>query len=201
MSCRIPRNMSLRVFVAVTAALLAVVKPQACAGDDTASVGENIATAEGIEFFERHVRPLFHEHCLECHATSGKLREADLALDSSAGIKGGGSRGVLYVAGDPDASLLMQAVRYDEVDLQMPPDGKLPDADLQRLEEWVRLGAPMPEHGASVETPRPAIDIAAGREFWSFRALGNHAVPQVDGDEWSNSAVDRFVLAKLQTAG
>src|SRR5262245_1210533 len=83
-------------------------------GADEAAQSSTQADADGIEFFEKHIRPLFHEHCLECHAASGKGREADLALDSSAGIKAGGSRGPLYVAGDPDASLLLRAVRYDD---------------------------------------------------------------------------------------
>jgi len=156
-------------------------------------------TAEGIEFFEKHIRPLFHEHCIECHSSDGKLREGELALDSSAAIQKGGSRGALFVAGNADASLLLQAVRYDDSDLQMPPDGKLPEAELERLAEWVQRGAPMPEHGVAASA-KAGIDIEAGRQFWSFRPLAAPATPRVENDGWSRNVVDRFVLEKLQAA-
>lgn len=158
------------------------------------------ADADGLAFFEKYIRPLFHEHCLECHAASGKAQEADLELDSSAAIRTGGSRGPLYVAGNPDASLLLRAVRYDDVDLQMPPEGKLPDADIQHLEEWIRRGAPLPEYRAVKESPKRGIDLAAGRNFWSFRPLAVPNPPRIPGDAWPRGAVDRFILDKLAAA-
>ena len=46
--------------------------------------------------------------------------------------------------GDPDKSLLIQAVRYTDPGLHMPPGGKLSDAQINDLVTWVRMGAPDP---------------------------------------------------------
>ena len=124
-----------------------------------------------------------------------------MALDSSAGITAGGSRGLLFVAGDPETSLLLRAVRYDDPDLQMPPEGRLSDVQIRRVEEWVRRAAPMPVHGPVTQASQRAIDIEAGREFWSFRPLVKHAAPDPTDDAWSQGPIDRFVLERLRTAG
>ena len=44
--------------------------------------------------------------------------------------------------GDPDASLIVQAVRHEDPFLEMPPDGRLEPEQIAVLEEWVRRGAP-----------------------------------------------------------
>src|SRR5262245_36165291 len=83
-------------------------------------------TAADLEFFERKVRPVLSEHCASCHA-KGKAR-GRLDLGSRAGLLKGGESGPAVVPGDPDKSLLIQALRYHKPDLRMPPKGKLPDA-------------------------------------------------------------------------
>ena len=54
----------------------------------------------------------------------------------------GGDSGRHDRAGDPPASLLIKALQYDG-DVQMPPEGKLPDAEIAALTEWVKRGAPI----------------------------------------------------------
>lgn len=46
----------------------------------------------------------------------------------------------VVVAGDPDESLLIQAVQ-GIAGLQMPPENPLPEQDVQTLVRWVRSGA------------------------------------------------------------
>jgi hypothetical protein len=79
-------------------------------------------TAVQIEFFEQRVRPLFVERCYKCHA--GKKHNGGLSLETRAGWQAGGDRGPAVISGKPDESLLIQAVRYLNDDLQMPPDGR-----------------------------------------------------------------------------
>ena len=46
-------------------------------------------------------------------------------LDHGAGLRQGGEGGAVVVAGDPEASRMVHAVRYGDVDLRMPPRGRL----------------------------------------------------------------------------
>ena len=43
-------------------------------------------------------------------------------LDTREGWQKGGENGPAIVPGDPAKSLLLKAVRYDDPDLQMPPE-------------------------------------------------------------------------------
>ena len=81
------------------------------------------------------MRPILAEHCYRCHG--GEKHENDLFLNSRSGILKGGDRGPPIVAGKPDDSVLIQAVRYTDDDLKMPPRGKLSDEQIGQLR---RLG-------------------------------------------------------------
>ena len=94
--------------------------------------------ADGMEFFETKIRPVLVEHCYECHSAKAKKVRGGLRLDSRARLLAGGDRGPAVVPGDPDKSLLLEAVGYKNPDLQMPKDGKLPDAVIADLAAWVK---------------------------------------------------------------
>ncbi|MEO1530367.1 MAG: c-type cytochrome domain-containing protein, partial [Planctomycetota bacterium] len=103
---------------------------------------------ERESFFENEIRPLLIENCLECHSEETE-RSGNLGLDSAQGWRNGGDLGPAIVAGEPDQSLLIKAIRYDERDLEMPPEGKLPAQAIQAFEKWVREGAVDPRTAAS----------------------------------------------------
>src|SRR5262245_28134843 len=105
----------------------------ACAASPGVAAGP--PTAADQEFFERKVRPLLVERCHRCH--SDKKQKGGLLLDRRASVLKGGDSGPALVAGQPDKSLLIQAVRYQHTQIHMPPTGKLPDAEINILEEWV----------------------------------------------------------------
>src|SRR5688500_589244 len=98
---------------------------------------------EGNDFFEKKVRPLLAERCLDCHSAEKKIK-GGLRLDTREGWSAGGDSGPAIVPGDPEKSLLITAVRYTDRDLQMPEKRKLPDAEIATLEQWVKMGAPDP---------------------------------------------------------
>ena len=155
-----------------------------------------------FEHFERHIRPLLAEKCYACHS-AGTMAMGDLRLDSKEALRRGGSRGAAIVPGDPAASLLVKAVSYTSVALRMPPDGRLSEQEIANVEAWVRMGAPDPraENAAEPEEVEEGIDIAAGREFWSFLPVGDPTPPAVRDGAWSRSGTDRFVLARMESAG
>src|SRR5687768_11657579 len=106
--------------------------------------------AAGIEFFEKHVRPVLVESCYSCHSTESKKLKGSLHLDSKAGLLKGGDTGPSLVPGDLDKSLLVKAIRYADEELQMPPKEKLPAEKIAAIEAWVKMGAPYPEAAAPV---------------------------------------------------
>src|SRR5262245_37558937 len=158
------------------------------------------ATKEGLAHFEQHIRPLLAERCYACHSNRSKKQKGGLLLDSRSGLAEGGDQGPAVVPGDPNASLLIRAVRYTDPDLQMPPDGPLPKEAVARLEHWVKMGAPDPRQSHSVEKEREAnpSDPILGRQHWAFRPLKEYRPPAVDSWAWPRSPIDSFTLKKLE---
>ncbi len=151
------------------------------------------------QFFESRVRPLLAKRCYGCHSKEEKIK-GELLLDSRNGWQVGGTLGPAIVPGNPDESLVVEAVRYETADLEMPPKGKLPDHEIAILEEWVRRGAFDPRVDESVK-PKDGIDLEAGRQFWSFRPVETTEPPSVADSDWPRSDSDRFVLAQLEENG
>lgn len=158
-------------------------------------------TAEGLEFFEKRIRPLLVENCYECHSAAKKTK-GGLALDARDATLKGGDSGAVIAPGDPEKSRLIEAVRYKNRDLQMPPKGALSDAQVRDLEAWVKMGAPDPRGAKQVASSgKRTIDIEEGRKFWSFQPLANPSPPVVTNGGWVKSPVDAFLLAALEQAG
>jgi hypothetical protein len=156
----------------------------------------------GTEFFEKKIRPVLVEHCYECHAVGAKKVRGGLLLDSRDGVRKGGVSGPAIEPGDPDKSLLIQAVRYTD-ETKMPRKGKLPAAIIADLEAWVKMGAPDPRDKA------PAVQLAdtwedilrKRRGWWSLQPVRNPAVPPVRNAAWSADPIDRFLLAGMEAKG
>lgn len=146
-----------------------------------------------LDFFEKRVRPLLVKKCLDCHGAA-KAKNG-LRLDSRAGWSSGGQRGPAIVPGSPHLSLLLKAVRYTDPKLQMPPDGKLAEADIAALERWIAEGAMDPREGKSSKVAS-TIDFEKERKFWSFQPISKAAVPRALDPAWSHE-IDRFIHAKL----
>jgi hypothetical protein len=168
----------------------------------TASVqaADDKLTPAERDYFENHVRPVLVERCLKCHGAS--KQEAGLRLDAAAEMWRGGDQGAVVVAGQPQQSPLIQAVRYDG-DVQMPPDGKLDATQISALEHWVKMGAPWPDNVSLAGNPgnvRSGPIGDAERAFWSFQPIRDPAPPTVD-DRWIQNDIDRFLLVRLQSAG
>ena len=155
-----------------------------------------------IDYFEKHIRPLLIRNCYECHSNKSGNRNSGLVLDSRPGWELGGDRGPAVVPGDLETSLLLQAVRYNEPELKMPPGGRLTDEEIARLEHWVMLGAPDPRLDATPATDNRSgepSDPEAGRNHWAFRTLAQADWPTVANRDWSLQPLDRFVLARLES--
>ena len=181
-------------------------KASACvgvlAGAFVASPGVLHASAE-IEFFEKQVRPLLIERCYECHSEQAGKSKGGLLLDSREGWRVGGDSGPAIKPGAPEESLFIEAVRYRNQDMQMPPKGALSAAEIAILEKWVAMGAPDPREG-SVKTAAPA-PAASASKHWAFQPLADPKVPEPQTPSGAVHPIDAFIdeaLAanKLQAA-
>ena len=180
-------------FAAIVALLLPLVPARAAA-----------PTPQDLEFFEKKVRPLMVAHCLECH--SGDDPDGKLNMESLGGLLSGGLRGPALVPGKPDKSLLVTAIRHNE-ELKMPPKQKLSTSKRAILTAWVKRGAPWP-NAKSTNTPLARPKTPGGPlfsndqlKYWAFQPLVATNVPSNSAGHWANSAIDQFVLARLNAAG
>ncbi|NBU40082.1 MAG: DUF1549 domain-containing protein [Planctomycetia bacterium] len=159
-------------------------------------------TPEQITFFESKIRPVLVEHCYQCHSAealrSGRLK-ANLQVDSREGMHKGGESGAAVVPGRRDESLLLAAIRYDG--FEMPPTGRLPDTVIADFETWIDMGAPDPRDEPAASTEERTIDVEAGRRHWSYRRLAPVSPPRVEHDAWPRNDIDRFILARQESAG
>lgn len=88
--------------------------------------------------YDKQIKPLFAAKCFDCHSAKADDLKGGLKLDTLDDALRGGASGKTVLPGDVENSFLLRAVRYQEDDFQMPPSGKLPAADIERLEKWVR---------------------------------------------------------------
>lgn len=157
-------------------------------------VAADCSAADSSDYFEQHIRPLLIEHCYQCHSPTKQVK-GGLRLDSKQGWQQGGDTGPAIVPGKPDESLLIKAIRYQDADLRMPPSEKLSDAQIARLEEWVRIGAPDPREAPT--SPIVKSTQPTSSEHWAFQPLKNFETPLVRNSQWPRNQVDSFILAGL----
>ncbi len=163
-------------------------------------VGAASSTAAGDErddFFENNVRPLLAERCVKCHGA--EKQSGGLRLDSADGLQKGGDSGQAVVAGNADESLLLAAVRYGD-DLQMPPDARLKDAEVNMLAHWIATGA----HWPPAATVQSSASDPASRH-WAFQPVQSPTPPTLETSDAAEKAflrnpIDAFVLRRLQQA-
>jgi len=128
--------------------------------------------------FDRDVRPILSDKCYHCHGPDAESRQADLRLDTRAGLLD-----YAVVPGKPDDSEVIARVFSTDPELRMPPvDSKLTltEAEKNILRRWIEDGAPFAEH-------------------WSFQELpANVPVPDTADHTWSHDTLDHFVLARLE---
>lgn len=132
--------------------------------------------------WDRDVRPILSQHCFACHGFDAAAREADLRLDVPSAHDD--ERGIL-VAGDPQASLLVQRILSEDPGEVMPPPefkDELTDEEKDVLRRWVEQGAVYQEH-------------------WAFQPVGDPAPPAVPERHGEVDPIDAFVIAALADAG
>ena len=135
--------------------------------------------------FLRDVRPIFEEHCFDCHGE--EKQKSRLRLDSTVGIMRGGESGEpLFLSGMSGESYLMRKVTSQNEKEVMPPEGKrLSTEQVATLRSWIDEGAKLP----GAEEAR--AELKPKTNHWSLQPVkrkGGHGI-------------DDFVLEKLKDKG
>ncbi|MEX2187691.1 MAG: PSD1 and planctomycete cytochrome C domain-containing protein [Pirellulales bacterium] len=194
------------VFVTVVGAVLLAASsisssisssPAVLADDDPGNTTANEAAAAlppaaaGTIDYAKDVKPILSKHCYACHGTD--KQESGLRLHARTPALAGGDGGVAIKPGDVAASPLLSRVAGIGDDERMPPPDEgdpLSAKEVGVLRAWIEQGAKWPE-----ATDGGAEHTAA--KHWAYQAPVQAALPAVRDAAWSRSAIDRFVLARL----
>ena len=137
--------------------------------------------------FDTDIAPLLSAKCATCHSAEAKTSGFSVE-NLEAVIAGGNKHGRAVVAGHPDQSPLIRALR-GEITPRMPLGGELPSTEIARIEEWIRGLLPDVANATDTEWRRP------------FEKPVKHEPPAVKNPAWVRNPIDAFVAAKLDDAG
>jgi mono/diheme cytochrome c family protein len=153
------------------------------------------AMGAGDVEFDREIRPLFREHCLECHGE--KKQKGELRLDAKVFAMKGGDNGPVIVPGDAAGSPLWQRVTSSGEE-RMPPKGRpLSPAQTAAIQTWLDAGAHWPENDAD-----RAATSDKRLQHWSVQPVQRPAVPVLEGtDAQPANPINAFIRAKLAENG
>jgi hypothetical protein len=174
------------LLVAVFAALYASRGVRHAAGQD---LKRDAAAMQAEVHFEARVRPVLVEKCFRCHG--GNSTEQGLRVDSREALLRGGERGRAIVPGNPEDSLLVQAIRRTHAEVQMPPDETLAAGVVSDIERWVSDGAFWPGVADSAFHTGP---------HWAWQPV-QEVEPPADPTTWSDHPIDRFIAQKHRELG
>ena len=159
------------------------------------------AEPAGLEYFEKHVRPLLASNCQACH--NAQLKSGNIDLSGVEGFLAARDEAALISVDDPESSRLLAIVGY-EGRVKMPPGGKLPAGELAVLRSWIRQGAPWPgaeQREAMIPQGEKGKFTEEQKSYWAFQPVADPNLPSVRNPEWAENPIDRFVLAKLEERG
>lgn len=152
------------------------------------------AVSRPVDFVD-DVQPLLKKHCYECHSAGNE--EGGLNLGIRQRVLEGGDNGPVLIPGDSSNSRLVHLVAGIEEKQVMPPEGKRITAEeVGLLRAWIDQGAKWPD-GAEILDPR----TERAKEHWAFQPLRDVAEPSSSDASWAQTPIDRFILARLESAG
>ncbi|NQV27484.1 MAG: DUF1549 domain-containing protein, partial [Rhodopirellula sp.] len=196
--CHTVSNSTTRQILVVVSSLAAI----SSLADDL-SARDKTVSPEDRAFFENKIRPVLVKHCYKCHSADSEEVGGKLLLDTRDGLLSGGESGPAVVAGKPDDSRIVQALRYDGI--EMPPEQPLPESVINDFVKWIQRGAADPRspvaRPADTTPDKSATTANTGNgkpPLWSLQPRSRPAIPDVKDQDWPHDPVDRFVLAQLE---
>lgn len=105
-----------------------------------------LLAAPPVDYLQQ-IRPIFRDHCYECHGP--KKQESGLRLDKRQEALAGGNTGPAIVPGDTTSGLLLKFIQTEDPEQVMPPKGdRLTAKQIELIQQWIKNDAPWPEDEA-----------------------------------------------------
>ncbi len=155
-------------------------------------------------FFRERIEPLLARHCYECHSKDAEKVEGELRLDDGRLALRGGRSGAVIRPGDAARSSLIEAISWSNENLQMPPEGRLSDQEIDDLRQWIQAGAFWPEAGSDrpiLHEPEPSASQKssahpeAARAHWAWQPIRRPSTPS------GRHPIDALIDARLKSEG
>ncbi|MBA2112890.1 DUF1553 domain-containing protein [Bremerella alba] len=160
------------------------------------AVGQEQIPNQELAYFEEKIRPILAARCYECHSKDSEEIGGKLLLDSRMGVLKGGESGPAIIPGEPEKSLLVDALHYET--FEMPPDKPLSESDIHVVSQWIRRGAWDPR---TKETTLGPQENWTPEDLWSFYPRQVSQPPSVQQKNWPHGPIDQFVLHRIEQAG
>jgi mono/diheme cytochrome c family protein len=158
------------------------------------------AESEGAQFFAGKVHPILKANCFECHGGHEKVK-GGFRVTSGEGLRQGGDLGPALNEAQPEKSLLLRMIAYEDDEHQMPPKAKLSASEIEILRQWVAMGAPFDPalEIAGSRTARSGFVITEeNRSHWAYRPI---TAPEIAPDGKDRNPIDVLIEARLAKAG
>jgi mono/diheme cytochrome c family protein len=174
---------------------------------------------EGEKLFALKALPIMADKCFSCHGDDPEEIEGELDLTYREGmLKGGESFDDVVIPGDSEFSFIMEAIRWEDPDYEMPPkeNDRLTEAQTWAIRDWIDAGAPWPDEnrvalirdkyaeGVIVQTSGALSEEWATRRYkeedlWAYQPIQDPAIPETKSG--SDHPIDAFIDYKLEQIG
>jgi hypothetical protein len=156
-----------------------------CCGLVVFLAAQSVGFGQASIDFNRDIRPILSDTCFKCHGPDEEQREAELRLDTQAGLyrKANNVR-VVVPKKTADSELLRRITSLDPEDRMPPIDSglSLKPAQVELIKRWIEQGAEWKQH-------------------WSFTPPLRPAAPKTKHDKWAKNAIDFFIAKRLDDEG
>ncbi|MEM0925593.1 MAG: DUF1549 domain-containing protein, partial [Planctomycetota bacterium] len=192
--CGVPEPAIPSTLARVFAGLFCLVFSVSCIADEAG----NTADRAPVDF-NRDVRALLFDRCINCHGPDEEERAAGLRLDTAEGATDDLGGYAAIVPGDSDSSELIDRIASDDPDVRMPPPGAgnafSPD-EVALLRRWIDEGAAYQTHWSYVRPVRPTLPEVT-RSDWPIEPIDYFTLEVMEAAERKPAeAADRYTLAR-----
>ena len=174
--------------------------------------------------FTFEVLPLLEAKCFSCHGQDSLEIEGELDLRSRESMLAGGVSGqAAVIPGNPQKSLLYQAIQRLDPEFEMPPKvgDRLNEEEIALFHDWIAGGAPWPDKAQQEKImaevswkPRGRMQVQTSgglstswdnrrynlKDLWAYLPLEEPEIPRTHEKEKTNP-IDAFINEKLDAIG
>jgi hypothetical protein len=153
--------------------------------------------------FNRDLRPILSDICLQCHGPDANQRKAELRLDTQTGMFDARDGQRIIVPGKPQESEFYLRLVADDESERMPPaksGKKLTARQIDLFRRWIEQGAKWQGHWSLIPPQRPAVPTISNLKFQIRNPIDNFILSRLEHDGLAPSpAADKTTLIRRLT--